>query len=40
MYVVSLGWDHDSARSPSRVKVPGDTPGPALYLRSRLWVKV
>jgi hypothetical protein len=40
MYVVSLGWVQDSARSPSSGNVPGLTPGPALGLRSRLWLKV
>src|SRR5256886_11249625 len=39
-YVVSLGWLHDSARSPSITKVPGTTLGPALCLSSRLWVKL
>ena len=38
-YVVSLGWLHDSATSPSMGKTPGATDGPALYLRSRLCVK-
>src|SRR5260370_37673450 len=39
MYVVSLGWVHDSARSPSIGKVPGWMAGPTLCLRRRLWVK-
>src|SRR2546427_9754048 len=39
-YVVSLGWLQDSARSPSRTKLPGCTDGPALCLRSRLCVKL
>ena len=38
MYVVSSGWLHDSARSPSIANVPGTTAGPALCLTSRLWV--
>ncbi len=39
-YVVSFDWLQDSARSPSSGKVPGATPGPALGLSSRLWLKV
>src|SRR2546429_3250246 len=39
-YVVSLGWVHDSARSPSIVNVPGATLGPALCRSSRLCVKL
>src|SRR3989442_9941054 len=39
-YVVSLGWRHDSARSPSIGNVPGITLGPALCLSRRLWVKL
>ena len=39
-YVVSSGWLHDSARSPSMAKVPGWIAGPALCLSNRLWVNV
>jgi len=39
MYVVSLGWVQDSARSPSIGKLPGAIAGPALWRRRRLWVK-
>ncbi len=39
-YVVSFGWVHDSARSPSIGKVPGTTLGPALCRSSRLCVKL
>src|SRR5215510_16615720 len=37
-YVISSGWLHDSARSPSIANVPGTTAGPTLCLTSRLWV--
>src|SRR5262249_61729361 len=37
-HVVSLGWVHDSARSPSTGSVPGVTPGPAFTRTSRLCV--
>src|SRR5712691_2946679 len=39
MYVVSLGWVQDSARSPSIGNVPGWMAGPVLCLSRRLWVK-
>jgi len=39
MYVVSLGWVQDSARSPSIGKLPGWMAGPVLCLSRRLWVK-
>src|SRR6266481_9952632 len=39
MYVVSLGWVQDSARSPSMGNVPGWMAGPVLCLSRRLWVK-
>jgi hypothetical protein len=39
-YVVSFGWLHDSARSPSIANVAGATLGPALCLTRRLCVKV
>src|SRR5262245_58899887 len=40
MYVVSFGWLHDSARSPSIWNVAGTTLAPALCWTSRRWVNV
>lgn len=37
-YVVSFGWLHDSARSPSILNFPGAIAGPALWRTRRLWV--
>src|SRR5262249_5923694 len=39
-YVVSFGWVHDSARSPSTGNVPGTTLGPVLCFSNRLCVKL